>query len=85
MHLACVLGMIFPVHELSTWKGGQGQFTRKKCGPNALKAFFRWLACVGSCTLFLRRGLVGWSRELEQDVFGIVLKNKICVSHAGVS
>lgn len=85
MHLACVLGMIFPIHELSAWKGRQGQLTRKKCGPNALKAFFRWAACVGSCMPFLRRGLVGWSRELEQDAFGMVLRNKICISHAGVS
>lgn len=25
MHLACVLGVIFPLHELSAWTGKQGQ------------------------------------------------------------
>lgn len=41
MHLVCMLGMIFPLNELSAWRGRQGQLPRKKCGPNALKAFFR--------------------------------------------
>lgn len=39
MHLACVLGMIFPLSELSAWKGRESQLPRKKHGPNALKAF----------------------------------------------
>lgn len=42
--------------------------------------FFRWAACFGSCAPFLRRGLVGWSKKLELDAFGMVLRNKICVS-----
>lgn len=52
MHLACVLGMIFPLHELSAWMGKQGQLPRKKCGPSALKAFWRWASlCWALCPI----------------------------------
>lgn len=64
MHLACVLEMIFPLRELSAWKGRQGQLPRQKCGPNALKAFFRWAACVGLLCPIPQEGFGG----LEQGV-----------------
>lgn len=65
MHLACVLGMIFPLHELSAWKERQGQLPRKKCGSSALRAFFfRWAACVGLLCPIPQEGFGG----LEQGV-----------------
>lgn len=45
---SCIcVGNDFSLHELSAWMGKQGQLPRKKCGPSALKAFFRWAACIG--------------------------------------
>lgn len=64
MHLAYVLGMIFPLHKLSAWKGRQSQLPGKKYGPDALKAFFRWAACIGLLCPTPQEGLGG----LEQGV-----------------
>lgn len=56
MHLACALGMIFPLRELSAWEGRQGQLPRKNCGPSALKAFLQ----VGSlCWALVRHSSGG--------------------------
>lgn len=81
MHFACVLGMIFPLSELSAWKGRQSQLPGKKHAPNALKAFFKWAACIGLLCCIPQEGL----GQLEQDAFGLVLRNRIWVCHAGVS